>query len=208
MVLELYNPNPFCPKCQSEEIASEHYTRMKFEKGLLKGPELYPWEHLARTCKNCGYSWPEACADAINEETESGLPIVWLDKIPDVFDVISKKYSFKCPYCDYEGDSMQLNLENEKIAIEKGYDWACRNCVKDYSVRIHPKELTTVWVDQKEFENDIFIKARCPKKGCDRYYLFHKGTPSEDEARTEGIKEFCMCGQKYIIRIRPTKRQS
>lgn len=62
MELKPYNPDARCPKCGGE-----------IDIGYRLGSIRRAWslcsacqdgiEHLHRTCRVCGYSWPEACVD-------------------------------------------------------------------------------------------------------------------------------------------------
>jgi hypothetical protein len=69
-------PNATCPKCKAGTpvLTIYHYA------GGVLAPKLpggvnppCRWaspndEHLCRVCKNCGYGWPEACADGSDDQ--------------------------------------------------------------------------------------------------------------------------------------------
>lgn len=46
-----------CPKCGAADA------RVQYCDGRSPAIDLVPVEHLRRTCKRCGYAWPERCAD-------------------------------------------------------------------------------------------------------------------------------------------------
>lgn len=50
-----------CPKCDAGTIETTyHLTNIEC---FYSRPEA-DGEHLCRICRNCGYKWPEACADS------------------------------------------------------------------------------------------------------------------------------------------------
>jgi len=57
--------NARCPKCKAGTVVMTIYHAPKLADGTeapCRWAELFD-EHLCRVCKNCGYGWPEACAD-------------------------------------------------------------------------------------------------------------------------------------------------
>lgn len=71
-----YSPDATCPKCDGRNIdssyqgAGSHFggcpsdgeTFVLRSEGAMAGPE---WQ--LRTCRWCGYAWPEMCADGDEE---------------------------------------------------------------------------------------------------------------------------------------------
>lgn len=61
-----YDPNGRCPKCGHDDV----HTRYRLNghgwgcrDHSPRQPACCTFEHLDRTCRRCGFSWPETCAD-------------------------------------------------------------------------------------------------------------------------------------------------
>lgn len=68
MTLPPFNPDARCPKCGGAEVRVEY-----FSAGQLTGDphlDLYEEEIIARTCTRCGYAWPEAPLDHVDDANE------------------------------------------------------------------------------------------------------------------------------------------
>jgi hypothetical protein len=66
--MKKYNPDGKCIKCGSGEIEDEYHARLTRGKWINPPPEAFIPEHIARTCKHCGYQWKEAPLDWIDPE--------------------------------------------------------------------------------------------------------------------------------------------
>ena len=63
-LLPYSGPLATCPKCRAGTIVTTIYHR-NIGTTCAFGPDC---EHLCRICKNCGYGWPEACADSGDDQ--------------------------------------------------------------------------------------------------------------------------------------------
>jgi hypothetical protein len=66
--MKKYNPDETCCKCGSGEIEDEYQIRQTKGIWISPPPEAWVPEHIARTCKNCGYLWQEAPLDSFDPE--------------------------------------------------------------------------------------------------------------------------------------------
>lgn len=56
-----FNEQAACPKCGHTDISTQFRSFYSTFVGCVSGcPDE---EHMHRTCRNCGYRWPEACRD-------------------------------------------------------------------------------------------------------------------------------------------------
>lgn len=63
-----YNPEATCPKCGHDDVhtryepTAHHHSCQVRE--MVTDPVCCTAEHMERTCRRCGYQWPEACMAA------------------------------------------------------------------------------------------------------------------------------------------------
>lgn len=70
--MNIYRSSNKCPKCGGVEISERHH------EGIDKctwGQSHFVGEHIHRTCKRCGYQWPETPLDIKVEDPESSNPL-------------------------------------------------------------------------------------------------------------------------------------
>lgn len=69
-VMEPYNPSATCPKCGHDDVNTAHHAKGKY-MGTSRMAEhfktSYPPENMWRSCRRCGFGWPQA---PINAEAE------------------------------------------------------------------------------------------------------------------------------------------